>query len=87
MIVSMEMPDSFARQLHLDGEQGNRRALELCALQGYQSGDLTRGKVGELLGLSFYETEEFLKNNGAEIKLTLEEFQRNADAVERLISQ
>ena len=83
----MEMPDSFARQLHLDGEKGNRRALELCALQGYQIGDLTRGKVGELLGLSFYETEEFLKKNGAEIKLTLEEFQRNADAIERLISR
>ena len=87
MIVSVDVPDPIARQLHLDGEQGKRRALEMMALQGYGAGELTRGKVGELLGLSFYETEEFLKRNGAEIKLTLEEFHRGSAALERLVKR
>jgi predicted HTH domain antitoxin len=87
MIVSMDVPDPLAKQLHLDGEQGNKRALEMVALEGYRTGDLTRGKVGELLGLSFYETEEFLKKNGAEIKQSLEEFHRSSAALERLISR
>lgn len=87
MLLSVELPDLIAKQLHLDGEQGGRRALEMFALEGYRSGELSRGKVGELLGLSFYETEEFLKKNGAEIKLTLAEFQRSSAALERLIER
>lgn len=87
MLVSVEMPDPIAHQLRLDGPQAGKRALEMFALEGYRSGELTRGKVGELLGLSFYDTEEFLKKNGAEIKLTLEEFQRSSEALERLISR
>jgi len=37
------------------------------------------------LGQSFYETEEFLKRNHAEIKLTMEEYERSAEALERLL--
>ena len=48
MIVSVDVPDPIARQLRLDGEQGNRRALEMVALRGCETGELTRGKVGEL---------------------------------------
>lgn len=86
MIVSVEIPDSIAHQMNLSGAQGSRRALEMLALEGYRSLELSRGQVGELLGIGFYETEEFLKTNGAEIKLSLEEFQGSSDALERLIA-
>jgi hypothetical protein len=87
MILSVELPDSFAHRLHLDGAEGQRRALEIFAIDGYRSHELTRGQVGELLGLSFYETEEFLKKNHVEIELTMEEFQRGSAALERLIAR
>jgi Uncharacterised protein family (UPF0175) len=87
MIFSMEVPDQIARSLHLDGPQPNRRALEMLALEGYRTGDLSRGQVGALLGLSFYETEEFLKKNHAYIELTLEEFQDGSNALETLLSK
>ena len=87
MIFSVEVPDSFTKPLHLDGPEPNHRALEMFALEGYRAGELSRGKVGELLGLSFYETEEFLKKNGAEIKFTLAEFERSSLALERLIER
>jgi hypothetical protein len=51
MLVSVELPDPIAKQLHLDGEQGNRRALEIFALEGYRTGALSRGQVSELLDL------------------------------------
>ena len=85
MTFSVEVPDAFVKQLHLDGPQPDRRALELLALEGYRSGELSRGKVGQLLGLSFYETEEFLKKHGAEIQLSMEEFERGAAALEDYI--
>jgi predicted HTH domain antitoxin len=87
MILSVELPDSFAHRLRLDGAQGQRRALEIFAIDGYRSDELTRGQVGELLGLSFYETEEFLKKNQVETKLTMEEFQRGSAALEKLIAR
>ena len=87
MILSIELPDSVAHRLRLDGAEGQRRALEIFAVDGYRSDELTRGQVGELLGLSFYETEEFLKKNHVEIKLTMEEFQRGSVALEKIIAR
>jgi len=87
MIVSVEIPDAFAKRLHLEGVNASRRALELLALEGYRSGELARGHVAELLGLSFFETEEFLKANHAPIELTMDEFQRSSAGLERLLGQ
>ena len=39
MLISIELPDPIAKQLRLDGEQGNRRALEMFALEGYRAGE------------------------------------------------
>jgi len=86
MIVSVDVPDLIATQLHLDGEQGVRRALEMFALEGYRAGELSRGQVSELLDLEFNETERFLKEHKAFIPLTLEEFQRGSERVEKLFS-
>ena len=86
MIVSVDIPDPIAAQLHLDGEQGNGRALEMFALEGYRAGELSRGQVSELLGLEFNETEGFLKAHKAYTPLTLEEYQRSSEGLERLLS-
>ena len=87
MILSVELPDSFAHQMHLDGAQGNRRALEMLALEGYRSCELSRGQVGKLLGIGFYETEEFLKKNRAFIEFTKEEFEQSNAALEKLLAR
>jgi hypothetical protein len=85
MLVSVEIPDSLARQLHLDGPESNRRALEMFALEGYRTLELSRRQVGELLGLSFYDTEDFLKRNQPTIPLTMEEYERGSSALSGLI--
>jgi predicted HTH domain antitoxin len=38
-----------------------KRALEAIAVEGYRSGALSRGQVRRILGLSWHETEAFLK--------------------------
>jgi len=86
MTFSVVVPDSFTKQLHLDGPQPDRRALEVFALEGYRAGELSRGQVSELLGLSFQDTEEFLKARHASIGLTLEEFHDDAASLERLLA-
>lgn len=87
MLLSVELPDPIARQLHLDGMEGGRRALEMFALEGYRAGELSRGQVSELLGLEFNETEGFLKEHKAFVPLTMEEFQRSSDGLEEFLSR
>jgi len=81
------MPDAIAHQLHLDGVDGNRRALEVLALAGYRSGDLSAGQVGELLGLGFHQTEEFLHGQGAPAGLGPEEHVRGLRNLERALAR
>jgi predicted HTH domain antitoxin len=85
MNLSIELPDPIARQMHLEGADGQRRALEMLALEGYRSEELSRGQVGKLLGMGFHETEEFLKKNRAFIEYTREEYEQSHAALERIL--
>ena len=87
MILSVELPDSFALPMHLDGEQGNRRALEKLALESYRAGELSRGQVSELLGQSFYETEAFLKEHDCGLGLTFEGHERSIQRLRGLLAK
>ncbi len=87
MLVSVELPDPIAKQLHLDGEQGNRRALEIFALEGYRNGELSRGQVSELLGLEFNETMQFLKTRACFRSITLEEFEQDVKGLRAFLAQ
>lgn len=78
MRFSIEMPDDIAHQLHLDGADGQRRALEMFALEGYRRGSLSRGQVSVLLDLEFNETEVFLKEHGCGLGLSIGEFDSDA---------
>lgn len=87
MIVSVNVPDNFARRLHLDGADAGRRALEIFALEGYRSGELSQGQVGELLGWGFHETEQFLQSHQAPAGLGPEEHLRGLRNLQRAIAR
>jgi hypothetical protein len=57
MNVAIELPEDIAQLLQASWKDMPRRALEVIALEGYRTQDLTRGQVGRLLGLNFWETE------------------------------
>jgi hypothetical protein len=87
MLVSVNVPDQIAAQLHLDGEAGKKRALEMFALEGYRAGELSRGQVSEMLDLEFNETERFLKIHGCGHGLTPEQHEEGVRNLERLLSR
>ena len=86
MIVSVEVPDQFARQFHLDEAPHSRALLEAFLLQRYAEGELTAGQVGEVLSLSFYETEQFLHDHDAP-GLTPEQNLEGVRNLERLLAR
>ena len=87
MLLSVEVPDPIARSLSLNGPSSNRRALEMLALEGYREGKLSRGQVSDMLDLEFNETEKFLKDHGAMLGLSNEDYDRSNAALKKLLSR
>ena len=79
MTISVQVPDTLAKALHLDGPQLNRRALEALALDGYRTGELSRGQVSELLDLEVNETMILLKQHGCARGVTFEEHEHSIE--------
>jgi hypothetical protein len=48
---------------------------------------LTRGQVGQLLGLSSWETEAFLKGRHAHLPYTEEDLEKDRKDIERIVPQ
>jgi predicted HTH domain antitoxin len=57
MKITVELPDDVAK--HADP---GREALEALAIEGYRSGTLTHYQAGQLLGLTRFEFDRFLKD-------------------------
>lgn len=87
MPVTIDLPEEIERRL--EAEWGNlpRRALEALAVEGYRAEALSAGQVAEMLSLSMWETEEFLKKRGVELHYTDEDLKQDIAANERILSQ
>jgi len=62
MEITLEIPEAVAKTLGYAPAAWPRRALEALLVDECSRGHLTRGKVGELLGLSFQEIEDLFRN-------------------------
>jgi predicted HTH domain antitoxin len=65
--IAIELPDVIAKRLESAWRDVPRGTLEAVALEGYRDGTLSREQVGRVLGLSFWETEAFLKQRQAHL--------------------
>ena len=62
MEVTLEIPEPVAKTLGYARETLPRRALEALLVDECARGRLSRGKVAEILGLSFYEAEALFRS-------------------------
>jgi hypothetical protein len=84
MEITLHIPDELAQLLGRAGDI-ERRALEALALAEYQAGRLTRPELRRLLGFGTrYELDGFLKAHGVNEGMTLEEFERDRETLDRL---
>jgi predicted HTH domain antitoxin len=59
----------------------------MLAVEGYRSGELSRGQVSELLGIGFDETEAFLKKHGADLGLTAGELEQDSANLRQFLAR
>ena len=81
MKVTLDIPDEIAAQLKAYGQDILRAALEALALDGYRSRMLTQFQVGQLLGLSRIEAEDFLAQHVDLYDYESAELHRQAEAL------
>jgi predicted HTH domain antitoxin len=85
MRIALELPEDIATHLGSAWRDLSRGTLEAVAVEGYREGALTRNQVGRLLGLSFWETEAFLKQRQAYLAYTEEDFEQDRRDLDRLL--
>lgn len=84
MEVVLEIPDKIATQLQTKGRTLRQRALEDLAVEAYRREELSLGQFAELLDLSINDANGLLKERGILDDLSLEEFDEQGKAMERL---
>jgi len=83
--ITLEVPDDVAAGLAASGRDLPRTALEALALEGYRTGTLTQAQVRRLLGYQTRaEVDGFLKQHGVWLEYTLDDLDRDHEALRRL---
>jgi predicted HTH domain antitoxin len=80
VLVTVDIPDDLVEQLKGSDSNISRELLEAFAVEGYRAEKLSRGQVSELLGMSFWETEEFLKRRGAYLHYDLSDLKQDRES-------
>lgn len=84
MNVMVPIPDDLAARFGSEAELG-RRAVEALALEEYRAGRMTRPELRHLLGFGTRgELDGFLKEHGLVEGITVEEFDRQMQDLDRI---
>jgi predicted HTH domain antitoxin len=88
MAITINLPPEIEQQLEAEWNGDlPRKVLEAIAVEGYRQGALSRGQVGELLGMNFWETEAFLKERNAYLHYSMEDLEKDRATLERLLKK
>jgi hypothetical protein len=89
MEITLTIPDEVVPDLQNGGATPlARRALELLALDGYKSGELTHYQLQMMLGFEDrFEVDAFLKANQVYYDYTIEDLDRDSAALDELLKR
>ena len=85
MELTVQIPDELASRMSASGADLSRRALEALALEEFKSGRITKPELRRLLGYGTrYRLDGVLKAHGVYEDYTMEDFERDRDALKQL---
>jgi predicted HTH domain antitoxin len=86
MKVTIDIPDSMQETLQEQlGKNLSQAAKEALAIAWYRAETLSIGQVAELLGISVYEAEGFMKANHVDAPFSLKDYERDRDTLDRVL--
>lgn len=81
--ITIDLPEDLARNLRDQGGDPARRLLEIVAVEQYRKGKISEGRVGELLALNFWETQDLLRKHEAYLHYSAGQLREDAAAHRR----
>jgi hypothetical protein len=85
MEVTVQIPDDLASRMNASGGDLSRRVLEALALEEFKAGHITKAELRRLLGFGTrYRLDGFLKTHEVYEDYTLDDFDRDRDALKQL---
>lgn len=85
MNLTVRIPDDMATRLAGQGGDLERRALEALVLEAFRAGRITKAELRRTLGFAVLdEVDGFLKAHGVFEEYTVEELDREVQALQRL---
>jgi predicted HTH domain antitoxin len=80
--IAIDIPDDIGQVLAAQAGGVSRAVLEAVAIEAYRSGAITPVQVQQMLGLhSRWETESFLRRAEAFHDYTMDDLERDIDAI------
>ena len=86
MQVTVEMPDQMARQWGDNPDAVGRHVLEDAAIERYREGRLSHRQVGDLLGLDYWQTENFLKQRGVPLNYSPADLEADQATLDKILA-
>jgi predicted HTH domain antitoxin len=86
MEVTINLPEDVAQSFLKNGESIEREVLEATALDGFREGKLSHAQVGRMLGLSRFETDDFLKAHNVPSDYMIEDLEQDRRNLDKLLS-
>jgi hypothetical protein len=83
MEITVELPDDIANHLG-EASEMPRQMLEAFAAEAYRAQRLSRHQLSHLLGLDYWQVEEFLTRHAARRPFTLDDLQIDRRSLSRL---
>ncbi len=87
MTVSFDLPENIEQQLRRQLSDLGQAAKEALAIEAFRAGRLSLGQFAEVLGLSMYEADGFLKQRNVLLDITEEELERERSALQDLLKR
>jgi hypothetical protein len=85
MEVTVQIPDDIANRINAAGGDLSRRALEALVAEEYRQGHLNKPDLRRVLGFETgYEIDGFLKAHNVFDEYTMEDFERERQALKEL---
>jgi predicted HTH domain antitoxin len=86
MQVTVELPDQVARQWGETPAAVGRHVMEDAAIEGYRAGRLSHRQFGEMLGLDYWQTENFLKERGVPLNYSAADLEADNATLARILA-
>ena len=83
--VIFKLPDSLAHAFGETAEIRGRRLMEDAAVEEYRIGQLSQRQVGEMLGLDYWQTEEFLAGRNIPVNYSLGDLQTDRETLAEVL--